>query len=90
MAQARVASVSRNTKETQIEIVLSIDGGKLDLPASAHVNGERKNKHAFQESSSQYIDIDTGIGFFDHMLHALSKHAGWSLFVRTNGDLHST
>lgn len=89
-APARAAYVSRKTKETQIEAILNIDGGEIELPDSAKLNGERKNEHAYQASTSQYIDIDTGIGFLDHMLHALSKHAGWSLFLRTKGDLHST
>ena len=33
-------------------------------------------------------DIDTGIGFFDHMLEAFSKHSMIDLKVRTVGDLH--
>lgn len=33
-------------------------------------------------------DIDTGIGFFDHMLTALSKHSGISMTVKVKGDLH--
>lgn len=32
--------------------------------------------------------VSTGIGFLDHMLHALAKHAGWSLRLQTIGDLH--
>ena len=32
--------------------------------------------------------ISTGIGFLDHMLHALAKHAGWSLELKCTGDLH--
>jgi imidazoleglycerol-phosphate dehydratase len=32
-------------------------------------------------------DIDTGIGFFDHMLTALSKHSGIDLTVKAAGDL---
>lgn len=32
--------------------------------------------------------IDTGIGFLDHMLHALTKHARWDLVLRCKGDLH--
>ena len=33
------------------------------------------------------IVIDTGIGFFDHMLHALAFHAGWGLELKCDGDL---
>lgn len=33
-------------------------------------------------------DIDTGIGFFDHMLTALSKHSGISMNIKVKGDLH--
>ena len=33
-------------------------------------------------------DIDTGIGFLDHMLESFSKHALIDLRVRAQGDLH--
>ncbi len=33
-------------------------------------------------------DIETGIGFFDHMLEAFAKHSMIDLKVRTEGDLH--
>lgn len=32
--------------------------------------------------------IDTGIGFFDHMLEAFGRHAGFDLVVEAKGDLH--
>ncbi|OYN86557.1 imidazoleglycerol-phosphate dehydratase HisB [Parenemella sanctibonifatiensis] len=32
--------------------------------------------------------IDTGVGFFDHMLTALSRHSLIDLDVRTEGDVH--
>ncbi len=32
------------------------------------------------------IAIDTGIGFFDHMLHSLAFHAGWTLDLKAKGD----
>jgi imidazoleglycerol-phosphate dehydratase len=33
-------------------------------------------------------DIQTGVGFFDHMLEQLSRHSLIDLHVRTEGDLH--
>lgn len=59
----RKGEISRKTKETDISIVLDIDGrGRAE--------------------------IDTGIGFFDHMLTALSVHSGISMNVKVRGDLH--
>lgn len=60
--EERTARIVRNTKETQIEI-------KLDL------DGEGKG------------EFDTGIGFFDHMLDQIAKHAGIDLSVKVKGDL---
>jgi len=34
------------------------------------------------------LEIDTGIGFFDHMLHAMLFYAGFSGKVHCSGDLH--
>lgn len=58
----RESKIERNTKETQIELELNLDG-----------SGEGV--------------IDTGIGFFDHMLELLKKHALIDLTVRAKGDL---
>ena len=33
-------------------------------------------------------DIKTGVGFFDHMLEALSKHSGIDIELSCEGDLH--
>lgn len=33
-------------------------------------------------------EIDTGIGFFDHMLTALSVHSGISMKIKVKGDIH--
>ncbi|PWW80426.1 IGPD-domain-containing protein [Tuber magnatum] len=68
---------SRQTNETKIELALSLDGGSLSslLPADSDLRGS----HATQTSNSQSICVNSGIGFLDHMLHALAKHSGWSL-----------
>lgn len=59
---ARTASVTRNTKETKIDITLNIDG-------------------------SGKSNINTGIGFFDHMLEGFSKHGFYDLDCKIDGDL---
>ncbi len=33
------------------------------------------------------VSLDTGIGFFDHMLELLARHGKMSLLVKANGDL---
>ncbi len=33
-------------------------------------------------------DVSTGIGFFDHMLELVTKHGGFDLTLRVQGDLH--
>ncbi|KAI7885773.1 IGPD-domain-containing protein [Lichtheimia hyalospora FSU 10163] len=63
--EARTASISRKTNETDIHVAINLDG-KFD----------------------QQINVDTGIGFLDHMYHALAKHGGWSLTLNCKGDLH--
>ncbi|KAL7918605.1 imidazoleglycerol-phosphate dehydratase [Trichoderma austrokoningii] len=83
----RTAALSRDTNETSIQIALSIDGGELPQDADSRLL-EASSAHASQTSKSQVISINTGIGFLDHMLHALAKHAGWSMALNCKGDLH--
>lgn len=84
----RWSAIARDTNETSIQLALNLDGGDFppntDLQLLAAVDG-----HASQATKSQTITINTGIGFLDHMLHALAKHAGWSLALACKGDLHS-
>lgn len=58
----RISKISRNTKETKINLEFNIDSNK--------------------ESK-----IDTGIGFFDHMLYSFAKHSFTQLDLSVIGDL---
>lgn len=83
------AFVQRNTNETKIQIAISLNGGHIEIPNSI-IGKERVESDgvATQATSAQVIDIHTGVGFLDHMIHALAKHSGWSLIVECIGDLH--
>jgi imidazoleglycerol-phosphate dehydratase len=86
--RVRSAALSRDTNETKIVLAINLDGGAFpDNADSKLTKGE--NGHATQVSKSQVISINSGIGFLDHMLHALAKHAGWSFALICKGDLHS-
>ncbi|KAK0652878.1 imidazoleglycerol-phosphate dehydratase [Cercophora newfieldiana] len=82
----RWAAFARDTNETKIQLALNLDGGAFPPETDSRLIGA--DGHATQASKSQTISINTGIGFLDHMLHALSKHAGWSLALACKGDLH--
>lgn len=69
-------------------MAINLDGGAF--PADTDERLLQGEGHASQVSKSQLIAINSGIGFLDHMLHALAKHAGWSLALNCKGDLHST
>ena len=58
----RTATIKRETKETKIELALTLEG---------------KGIH----------NIDTGVGFFDHMLTAFALHGGFGLDISCQGDL---
>lgn len=83
------ALIKRITNETKIQIAISLNGGHIEVPES--ILGKKptqENSIATQATSSQVIDVHTGVGFLDHMIHALAKHSGWSLIVECIGDLH--
>jgi imidazoleglycerol-phosphate dehydratase len=59
---ARVAEISRTTKETSVKLKLNLDGGD--------------------------INVQTGVGFFDHMLTLFAHHGSFGLIVEAQGDTH--
>ena len=61
------------------------------MPRTADIarkTGETDIKVSLNLDGAGNSNIDTGIGFFDHMLTALSKHSGMDLDVTCNGDLY--
>ncbi|MBP0437509.1 imidazoleglycerol-phosphate dehydratase HisB [Tianweitania sediminis] len=63
----------------------------MSQPRSASVERNTKEtqiKVTLTVDGSGTFDIATGIGFFDHMLEQLSRHALMDLTVEAKGDLH--
>ena len=59
----RSASITRKTTETDITVMVDLDGTGTS-------------------------EIQTGVGFFDHMLDQLARHSLIDMHVRATGDLH--
>lgn len=49
---------------------------------------ETKISVSLNLDGSGIAQIDTGIGFFDHMLDQLAKHSGADISINVKGDLH--
>lgn len=59
---AREVTKTRQTKETDIQLKLNLDGGAYRM--------------------------QSGVGFFDHMLDHLARHGGFGLDIAADGDTH--
>lgn len=49
---------------------------------------ETKIKLSVNLDQQEPVNIDTGVGFFDHMLTLFARHSRISLIVKADGDLH--
>ena len=61
------------------------------MARSAKITRTTKETDIFVQlniDGSGKADIDTGIGFFDHMLENFARHGFFDLTVKVKGDLH--
>jgi imidazoleglycerol-phosphate dehydratase len=61
------------------------------MARTARIERKTSESHVVVEvdlDGSGRNDISTGVGFYDHMLTAFSRHSLIDLTVRTEGDLH--
>lgn len=49
---------------------------------------ETKIQLSLNLDAQEPVSIDTGVGFFDHMLTLMARHGRFSLVVKADGDLH--
>ena len=82
---ARAARVLRDTGETRVRVALDLDAAGA-APAPASAGAEPDGRPTSMPGPDRALRISTGIGFFDHMLHALAFHAGWALDLECDGD----
>ena len=62
----------------------------LDQPRTARVRRETRETRievSVDLDAEQPVSVQTGIGFFDHMLEQIAKHGGFALQLRCEGDL---
>jgi imidazoleglycerol-phosphate dehydratase/histidinol-phosphatase len=52
------------------------------------VTGETKIRIELDLDGGVKSEIETGLGFFDHMLEQISRHAGIGLTIKVEGDLY--
>jgi len=80
-------------------LILGRDGMTWDKIAEIVFAGERiaEVKRTTKETDicvrlnidgTGLCDIETGLGFFDHMLEQIGKHGGMDLYIRCKGDLN--
>ena len=80
-------------------LILGQDGMNWDKIAEIVFAGERKAevRRTTKETDidvrididgSGHCDIQTGLGFFDHMLEQIGKHGSMDLYIHCNGDLN--
>ena len=61
---------------TERKSIVNRKTGETEISVTLNIDGSGK------------ADIDTGIGFFDHMLNSFARHGLFDFKVKVNGDLY--
>jgi imidazoleglycerol-phosphate dehydratase len=87
---SRTATIERKTQETQISVTLDLDGRMDGKAGGAPPNDAPDNAadDAPDDAPDNESPIDVPDGFFAHMLDALTRHAGFGIRLRAQGDTH--
>lgn len=70
-----LSELLKSIKEINRTAILERKTNETKIKIKIDLDGKGKN------------EIDTGIGFFDHMLQQISRHANIDLFIKVDGDI---
>lgn len=70
---------------TEIELILQAGARQAEVIRQTHETNIRIRVNLDSQGPST---LRTGVGFFDHMLEQITRHAGIELHIEVQGDLH--
>jgi histidinol-phosphate aminotransferase len=88
-----LGSILRGEDATQDSLPLTADQSRTPGPTIRHGSCQRETRET-AVSVSLHLDgtgahqVETGLGFLDHMLAQIASHGLFDLTVRASGDLH--
>ena len=85
--------VSVGSPEEMDKMIRALSGEDVSADNGRRVSIARNTKETdisvdINLDQSSPVKIATGIGFYDHMLEQIAKHAGISIVLECSGDLH--
>ena len=86
--------VSIGTEDEMQGLLAILRGEEMPAPQAERIARHVRKTSETAISVSVNLDrkspvrINTGVGFYDHMLDQIAKHAGFSLELECDGDLH--
>ncbi|MDR3628273.1 MAG: imidazoleglycerol-phosphate dehydratase HisB [Ignavibacteriaceae bacterium] len=80
--------IAKGTKTDNFEIAVNTIFTKLRSSVQHRKTKETDIKVELSLDGKEKSSINTGIGFFDHMLEQIARHANINLKIRVKGDLH--